>query len=62
MEVSVQSNDIAKEAKAENDNTTYEFSQWFIKEQVEEEEKFRNFIFKMNLDMPDYEIDDMFKL
>jgi ferritin len=43
-------------------NTTYEFSQWFIKEQVEEEEKFRNFIFKMNLDMPDYEIDDMFKL
>lgn len=62
MEVSVQWNDIAKEAKAENDNTTYEFSQWFIKEQVEEEEKFRNFIFKMNLDMPDYEIDDMFKL
>jgi ferritin len=52
---------IAELAKEEGDNTTYEFSQWFLKEQTEEEEKFRNMLFKINLDMPKYEIDDMFR-
>jgi ferritin len=52
--------DIANLAKEEGDNTTYVFSQWFINEQVEEEERMRNILFKMNLDMPDWKIDEMF--
>jgi len=47
-------------SKEEGDNTTYEFSQWFLKEQVEEEDKFRTILEKMDLDMPKYEIDELF--
>lgn len=52
---------ISSLAKEENDNTTYEFAQWFLKEQVEEEDKFRTILEKMDLDMPSYEIDKLFK-
>lgn len=51
---------ISNQAKDEGDNTTYEFAQWFLKEQVEEENKFRDILDKMNLEMPKYEIDDLF--
>jgi len=61
MAVTKMWNDISELAKKEGDNTTYEFAQWFLKEQTEEEEKFRNILFKMNLDMPKYEIDDLFE-
>ena len=33
----------------------------FLKEQVTEEEKFRNLLFKMNLDAPKWKIDELFK-
>lgn len=52
---------ISNLAKKEGDNSTHLFAQWFINEQKEEEEKFRNILFKMNLDMPDYEIDELFE-
>ena len=61
IEVSKQWEEISKDAKEENDNTTFEFAQWFLKEQVEEENKFRDMLDRMNLDMPKYEIDDMFE-
>lgn len=51
---------ISNLAKEEGDNTTYEFAQWFLKEQTEEEDKFRTVLEKMDLDMPKYEIDDLF--
>lgn len=60
MDVTKQWENIAQMAKNDGDNTTYEFCQWFLKEQVEEEAKFRDMLFKMNLDMPKYEIDDLF--
>ena len=47
-------------ALAKGDNTTVEFSQWFLKEQVEEEDKIRTIIEKLNLDMPKYELDELF--
>lgn len=59
--VSRQWEEIARIAKEENDSTTFEFAQWFLKEQVEEENKFRDVLDKMNLDMPKYEIDELFK-
>lgn len=61
MDVTAQWEDISELAKKEDDNTTYEFCQWFLKEQIEEESKFRDILFKMNLDMPKYEIDELFK-
>jgi ferritin len=53
-------NNIANAAMSEKDNDTYALSQWFLAEQIEEEAKFRDFIFRMRLDMPKYEIDEMF--
>jgi ferritin len=53
--------DISNKAKEEGDNTTYEFAQFFLKEQVEEEEKFRKILFKMDLDMPKWELDELFE-
>ena len=52
---------ISNLAKDNGDNTTYEFAQWFLKEQIEEEDKFRTILEKMDLDMPNYEIDDLFE-
>jgi ferritin len=54
-------NNISELAKKEEDNTTYEFAQWFLVEQQEDEDKFRSILFKMNLDMPKYEIDELFE-
>lgn len=61
MTVTEQWNNISKLAKNANDNTTYEFAQWFLKEQVEEEEKFRNILFKLDLDMPKWKTDELFE-
>lgn len=61
MEVTQMWNDIANAALDEKDNDTYALSQWFLKEQIEEETKFRDFLFKMRLDMPKYEVDEMFE-
>jgi len=58
--VTSQWEEISSLAKEEGDNTTYEFAQWFLKEQVEEEDKFRTMLEKMDLDMPLYEIDKLF--
>jgi ferritin len=52
---------IANTALANKDNTTYEFSMWFLKEQVEEEDKFRSLLFQMNLGLPDWELENIFK-
>ena len=57
MEVTKNWEDIAKLAKDEDDSTTFEFAQWFLKEQIEEEDKMRTIIEKIELDMPKYEID-----
>jgi len=54
-------NDISNMAKNEGDNTTYEFAQWFLKEQIEEENKFRDILFKMDLHMPQWKIDELFE-
>lgn len=61
MDVTKNWEDIANKAKEEGDNTTYDFVQFFLKEQVEEEEKFRKILFKMDLDMPKWEIDELFE-
>lgn len=61
IEVTKNWNDISEKAKAEGDNTTYEFAQWFLAEQVEEENKFREILFKLDLDMPDWKIDELFE-
>lgn len=58
MDVTKNWEDISELAKDEKDNTTYEFAQWFLKEQIEEEDKMRTIIEKIDLDMPKYEIDD----
>jgi ferritin len=60
MNITAMWNKIADAALTEKDNDTYALAQWFLKEQIEEEDKFRTFLFKMRLDMPKYEIDDMF--
>jgi ferritin len=59
--VSTQWETISNDAKEIGDNTTYEFAQWFLKEQIEEEEKFRNFLFQMDLDMPKWKIEELFQ-
>src|SRR5574343_1083891 len=61
MTVTEQWNNITKLAKDAKDNNTYEFAQWFLKEQVEEEEKFRNILFKLDLDMPKWKTDELFE-
>jgi ferritin len=60
MKITEQWNNIANSALGEKDNDTYCLAQWFLKEQIEEETKFRDFLFKIRLDMPKYEIDEMF--
>lgn len=60
MQVTKNWEDIAELSKQKGDNTTYEFAQWFIKEQIEEEEKFRDFLDKLNLDLPKWKLDECF--
>lgn len=52
---------ISNLSKAQGDNTTYEFAQWFLKEQIEEEDKFRDILFKLNLEMPKWKVDELFE-
>lgn len=60
MKVTKDWNNIADKAKAENDNDTYSFAISYITEQREEEEKVRDILEKMNLDMPKWAIDELF--
>jgi ferritin len=53
---------IADKAMEEKDHDTYALAQGYLKEQIEEENKFRDMLQKMNLKMPDYEIDELFKM
>ena len=52
--------EIAIASMKEGDMTTFGIAQWFISEQIEEEAKFRDFLFKLNLNMPNYELDEEF--
>jgi ferritin len=61
MKVTKNWNDIANKAKAEDDNDTYSFALGYVNEQREEEEKIRNILFSMDLDMPKWKIDELFK-
>lgn len=54
-------NNIANVALANKDNTTYEISQWFIKEQVEEENKFRDLLYLVDKGIPEWELEEHFK-
>ena len=54
-------NDIANKSKGEDDNDTYSFALGYVNEQREEEEKIRNILFKMDLDMPKWKIDELFE-
>lgn len=60
MSVTKNWNDIANKAKSEDDNDTYSFALGYVNEQREEEEKIRNILFKMDLDMPKWKIDELF--
>jgi ferritin len=61
MKVTKNWNEIANKAKSEDDNDTYSFALGYVNEQREEEEKIRNILFSMDLDMPKWKIDEMFK-
>lgn len=61
MKVTKNWNDIANKAKGEDDNDTYSFTLGYVNEQREEEEKIRNILFSMDLDMPKWKIDEMFR-
>jgi ferritin len=59
FEITENWNNIANLALKGNDNNSYSLAQWYIEEQKEEEEKIRNILFKMNLDLPKYELDEL---
>lgn len=61
MLVTSQWESIAKAAKDENDSTTFHFAEWFLKEQIEEEDKFRDIIYLLNLGLPMWKLELMFK-
>ena len=61
MDVTKEWEKIANLAKEEGDNTTYDFAQWYLTEQQEEEERFRNILFKLDLEMPDWKTDELFE-
>lgn len=52
--------DIASASCDERDHTTYELAQWYIKEQVEEEEKFREFLQHLDIGLPTWRLDEKF--
>lgn len=55
-------NDIADQALKEKDNDTYTLAQWFISENREEEQKFRDIIFNARLeDTPLWKIMSLFE-
>ena len=53
--------DIAKLSKELNDSTSLFFSNWFLNEQIEEEDKFRNLLYLIDLNIPDWELELRFK-
>ena len=59
--VMLQWNDIANAALEEKDNDTYIFSQWFITEQREEQEKITDLLFKLDQDAPVWRMDEIFE-
>ena len=61
MDVTKEWEEISETAKEEDDNTTYEFAQWFLKEQISEENKWRDILDKMNLELPKWRLDELFK-
>lgn len=61
MKVSEQWNNISTVAAKEGDMTTHEFAMFFVKEQVEEEEKFRDILLKLDLDMPKWKLEELFE-
>jgi ferritin len=61
MLVSTEWEEISRISKEEDDSTTFQFAQWFLVEQVEEENKFRDILDKVNLDIPKWKIDELFK-
>lgn len=62
-EITVTANweNIAKLACDSNDKTTMFFSQWFINEQIEDESKFRELLYLIDLDAPKWRIEEEFK-
>ena len=60
MQVTKNWNDIADQSLKEKDNDTYCLSQWFLKEQISEENKFRDIIFNIRLEMPAWKIEEFF--
>lgn len=60
MKISEDWEEIAELAKEEGDSTTFEFAQWFLKEQISEEDKFREILDKINLDLPKWRLDELF--
>ena len=48
---------ISNTALTNKDNTTHALSVWFLGEQREEESKFRDMLFQLNLGMPDWAFD-----
>jgi ferritin len=61
IEVTKNWNDIAEAAKKEGDNDTYTLAQWFLTEQIEEENKVRELLFKIGLEIPNWELDKVFE-
>jgi ferritin len=60
FEVTTNWTNIANLAKDNNDHDTYTLAMGFVNEQREEEEKLRNILFKMDLEMPNWKIDELF--
>lgn len=60
MKVTADWTAIANLAKDNNDHDTYTLAMKFVNEQREEEEKMRNILFKMDLEMPNWKIDELF--
>lgn len=50
---------IALESKDSADFQTYAFAEGYLKEQIEEENKVRNILFKINLGIPNWELDEL---
>lgn len=53
--------DIADLAQKNGDYSTMFLSEWFIREQREEENKFRDILDLLNLDIPNWELENVFK-
>ncbi len=52
---------IASTAKELGDNTTYLYSDWFLNEQISEEVEGRELLYKLDLGMPNWKIEEYFE-